>query len=203
MGLTGRRFLQHRGAIFLGCAIFLWLVGVATGGWFIWQYTHSAGPAAKTGLRWPAESKLIRSITSPTLLMFVHPKCPCTNASLVELARIYARCVKKPKVIVAFYSPKDLGRGWAVNGKWNLAARIPHANLVLDTDGVEMHRHGARTSGQSFVYSADGTLVFQGGITGSRGHEGDNTGMSRAISAIEGSGRSGNSTVFGCLLEKN
>ena len=38
-------------------------------------------------------------------------------------------------------------------------------------------RFGAETSGQTLLYDRDGRLLFSGGTTGSRGHDGDNAGF--------------------------
>lgn len=74
-------------------------------------------------------------------------------------------------------------------------------NVVNDGDGVEAKRFGAFTSGQALLYDAQGQLRFSGGITDSRGHEGDNAGR-EAIEAIL-AGKTATTTltdVFGCGL---
>jgi hypothetical protein len=42
--------------------------------------------------------------------------------------------------------------------------------------------------------------VFRGGITGSRGHEGDNAGESAIIGLTQGRDPQGGTQVFGCAL---
>ena len=59
----------------------------------------------------------------------------------------------------------------------------------------------ASTSGQTLLFDRDGDLIFSGGITGGRGHSGDNAGRDAIVSLVE----SGESTldetpVFGCSL---
>ena len=48
--------------------------------------------------------------------------------------------------------------------------------MLRDDDGAEARRFGAETSGQTLLYDARGALAFSGGITGARGHAGDNAG---------------------------
>jgi hypothetical protein len=80
--------------------------------------------------------------------------------------------------------------------------------VVADTDGADARRFGAIASGQTMLYGSDGRLQFTGGITGSRGHEGDNAGVDAIEAALQGdrSGLDGDRTartstfVFGCLL---
>jgi hypothetical protein len=40
-----------------------------------------------------------------------------------------------------------------------------------------LSRYGAQTSGQAYLYNRGGDLVFSGGLTESRGTEGDSVGM--------------------------
>lgn len=53
----------------------------------------------------------------------------------------------------------------------------------------------------SMLYGADGRLLFSGGITGSRGHSGDNEGRRAIVSLLTGEGAYKSDTpVFGCSL---
>jgi hypothetical protein len=76
--------------------------------------------------------------------------------------------------------------------------------MVRDRGGVEAKRFGARTSGEVLLYSAVGRLLFFGGITGSRGHEGDNYGLTSLASFLTAtpseSAVTAGSPVFGCAL---
>jgi hypothetical protein len=57
-----------------------------------------------------------------------------------------------------------------------MARAIPGAHLLEDPGGVESIRFGATTSGQVVAYDPTGRLVFTGGLTASRGHEGESDG---------------------------
>jgi hypothetical protein len=70
-----------------------------------------------------------------------------------------------------------------------------------DDAGREARRFNADTSGQTALYGRDGTLLFQGGITISRGHSGDNPGRSALEALLENRLSNPNRTlVFGCAL---
>jgi hypothetical protein len=75
---------------------------------------------------------------------------------------------------------------------------------MRDDGGVEARRFGVKTSGTVLLYSALGRLLFHGGITGSRGHEGDNYGITRLAAALRGGAGDTAvpvvSRVFGCAL---
>jgi hypothetical protein len=73
--------------------------------------------------------------------------------------------------------------------------------VIFDQDAVEAKRFGAATSGQVMLYTASGDLAFRGGITGLRGHPGDNVGRQRLWAALEGRPPDRcDSLVFGCAL---
>jgi hypothetical protein len=51
------------------------------------------------------------------------------------------------------------------------------------------------------LYGIDGRLLFAGGITSSRGHQGDNAGLDRVLSLVRGGkAERSESSVFGCGL---
>jgi hypothetical protein len=73
--------------------------------------------------------------------------------------------------------------------------------VLSDVDGVAASRLGAETSGHTFLFAADGRLLFSGGITESRGHAGDNAGESAIVSLLNNNHAQRNQTfVFGCAL---
>jgi hypothetical protein len=82
---------------------------------------------------------------------------------------------------------------------WHAAENIPGVRVVRD-DGTEARRFGARVSGQVLAYSGGGRLAFNGGITGSRGHEGDNAGRSAVEAMLGGRPHAATAFAFGCLL---
>jgi len=90
---------------------------------------------------------------------------------------------------------------WMKTDLWGNASRIPGATVTRDDNGEEAKRFHAATSGQTILYDADGKLLFSGGITGGRGHSGENAGRS-AIMALLADGRSHcrETFVYGCSL---
>ncbi|MDP1922800.1 MAG: RedB protein [Myxococcales bacterium] len=173
----------------------IWLVQLT-------RYKATPGPSASTPALWPAQSTLSLSTEVPTLVMFTHPKCPCTAASLAELRVALSSALGKVKPVVAFASPDD-GPEWKVSGFRGSAASIPGVELAEDPGRLEAHRFGALTSGHVVLYGADGRLRFSGGITPSRGHGGDNPGRRRLAAILENPALVAASTpVFGCELDE-
>jgi hypothetical protein len=134
--------------------------------------------------------------------MTVHPQCACTSATLAELARVVARAPGETRVYVLAVIPKaPADSDWQHSSLLARAREIPGVQVVNDIDGVEARRFGGQTSGYTSVYSADGQLLFCGGITASRGHEGDNPGEDAVIQAVSGQHPGLRQTpVFGCSL---
>src|SRR4051812_15090084 len=69
-------------------ALGLWVAGLAIGFRAIVVYELKAGPAANAPTRWTADGMLPFDGTHSNLVMFAQPKCPCTRASIAQLAVI-------------------------------------------------------------------------------------------------------------------
>ena len=173
------------------------------GGGLGYLVSHSSAPGTPGAppRKWPAGSAMQPSGERPTLLMFIHPRCPCTQASLEELARILAHCKGLADVYAVFVRPPRVGNGWERAGNWRTAAAIPEVHMVVDENGAEARRFGATTSGHVQLYDAEGDLQFSGGITGARSHAGDNAGADAVQSWLRrGIVDRRETFVFGCPL---
>jgi hypothetical protein len=93
-----------------------------------------------------------------------------------ELSRIATRCADLVDIHVVLYAPSDVSPEWSETDLWRSATNIPHVRVSSDKGGVVCERFCVETSGHVLLYDADGQVVFSGGITGSRGHAGDNNG---------------------------
>jgi hypothetical protein len=177
--------------------VVLWAAAVLVGGALLVRYKSRPGDAGRAPDRWPAGSAIARDAGRPTLLMFVHPDCPCSRASLRELATLAARRVDRQSIRIVVDRSSGSGDEEAVRG---LAARVMGAEVLTD-DGREADRFGARTSGLVLAYDAAGALLFRGGITASRGHEGDSLGRGRLLALLDGRPTDRrDAPVFGCAL---
>ena len=185
------------------CAI-LWL-SLAIGG-VVYLAHYKNTPAEKNSsypVIFPSESRIERHSEIPTLIFFAHPKCPCTRASLRELARLMADADGKLQAVVVFIKPQGEGEEWTKTDLRASSEMIPNVRVVIDEGERETRIFNAETSGLTLLYDLNGILRFGGGITASRGHEGDNAGR-RAIFEIvtrETDNRA-ETFVFGCSLYK-
>ncbi len=132
--------------------------------------------------------------------MLLHPQCVCSEATVAELGRLVARTQNAADIHLLFLNPSGVSDDWTHAELWRTASKIPGVHVVQDDGGVEARRFGAATSGQTLLYDKGGRLRFSGGITASRGHEGDNAGRTAVESILlKDSGRSSTPT-FGCAL---
>jgi len=192
-GVGGRRVWSGAFAV--------WICGVSAGALLMTGLSSTPGPDAKAPARWPAQSAIVLSRTNSTLVMFAHPYCTCTEASVTELERLMARTQGRINAHVLFLKPAELPAGGIDSALWRRASGIPGVTVQMDTEGAEARRFGSATSGETMVYGADGHLLFHGGITLSRGHKGENHGFS-AIVALSKTRpvRMAQTPVFGCSL---
>jgi hypothetical protein len=194
------RQLRQRG--FLTAGAVLWLTGIAGGYKTMWEFQRKAGEAAIAPTMWPDGSRLARSTDGPTLVVFAHPRCPCTRATITELRELLgSRPGRIARAYVLVLKPREFPEGWEKTDIWRNAASIRGVTVISDVDGIEAARLGARTSGQTLLYDASGTLLFSGGITKLRGEAGDNVGVRRVSALIAGESVDRNtSEVFGCAI---
>ena len=184
----------------LHTVLVLWLVVVVTAFGALAAYSRTPGPARAHAATGRVNSGLVRPRES-TLLMFLHPRCPCSRASLEQFNRILAKSQATPHASIIFVRPKGMPEGWERSDLWDAANKIPGVEVHVDVDGVEARRFGATTSGAVVLIDPSGKVSFQGGITNERAHAGDNPGADAVLTALR-TGRSPttNTGVFGCAL---
>lgn len=150
---------------------------------------------------WPSGSALELATGKMNLVMFIHPKCPCTNASLSELAVLMTRCSPNVNAYAVFLKPDGVEENWEKTSYWRRASEIQGVKVFSDDGARESRRFKATTSGETLLFGGDGKLLFVGGITGSRGHEGDNQGLDSIVAIVkDGDQRCPKTGVFGCSL---
>ena len=167
------------------------------------RYENRPGPDCAAPTYWPAESALVAPTNKPSLVTFIHPQCPCSRASLGELAQLMGQTEGRVKATVLLLDGNEDGSALeaAAGSAWWQAAAISGVEVRVDRGGEEARKFGTITSGRVLLYGADRRLLFAGGITSSRGHAGDNTGREAVQALIMGTApRTAATPVFGCPL---
>jgi hypothetical protein len=181
--------------------VIVWLLAVGVGLRLILGYENSPGSSGTSPSEWPPDSQILLRPGVPTLVMMIHPHCPCSRASIGELALLMVEGQGRLNANVVFVRPKDFPEDWEKTDLWSSVAIIPGVKVSVDDGGIEARRFGSQTSGQVMVYDAHGELLFSGGITASRGHSGDNEGRSAIVSLLtHGEIGKRETPVFGCPL---
>lgn len=191
--LLGRRW-------FLGALLLSWFALAIGGMVAIWQYETTAGPASEPPRHWPSNTNLQRTSRDRTLVLFAHPKCPCTRASLAAISAI-AREYSAVATHVVFFRPTIADDSWQDSELCRTAMANPALQVTFDAEGREMQCFGVRTSGHAVLYSSGGTLEFTGGVTSARGQTGDSIGRRTLVEVLAGSAvKQPSAPVFGCPL---
>jgi hypothetical protein len=203
---TGQRPpLRYSKWILAGGAI--WLLIIIAGMALVLIHSNSPGTTGMVPVRWPVASKISFDGRQPLLVMFAHPQCPCTRASLGELEQLMSDCQGRLAAQVWIIKPAGVAAGWTNSDLWQSASKIPGVTVHWDEGDVEAQRFHAETSGQTMLYGRDGRLLFQGGLTIARGHYGDSPGLLAMESLLEHKNSSAvndsatlTAPVYGCPL---
>ena len=99
--------------------------------------------------------------------------------------------------------PDASASDWREGELWRRAGEIPGVQVHVDVRGEGARRFGALTSGHTVVYDPEGTLVFSGGLTATRGEPEEGAGA-RAVLALARSvmPERSRTEVYGCGLRE-
>lgn len=179
----------------------LWGSAVLTGVSWLLDYGTQAAGSSPAPLHWPGASAIHRPAGRPGLLLFLHPKCPCSRAAIAELETIVTHARERLAVTVVLLNPSGAPADWVSAALLDRLGAIPGLSLHQDFAGTEASRFGAEASGHVIAYDSRGRLAFNGGITGFRGHVGDNDGRQAVIALATGKPvPQKQAPVFGCSL---
>jgi hypothetical protein len=195
-----KRYLEGSKALPFAAGI-LWIAAVGVGMWSLMAFDTTPGGSGLTSATWPSETRIAFQPGRPNLVMFAHPNCPCTRATLGELSEIMVRSQGLISARVLFYQPTKRPAGWDKDDLSGLVRALPQVAVLDDIDGMEAARFGATTSGYTLLYDVYGKLRFRGGITRARGQAGASAGRQIILSLLNQTQVTERETpVFGCAL---
>ncbi len=163
-----------------------------------WMHSYSIRPGELQGA--PTNFKLAKAPKGKCFL-FVHPKCPCSVATLENWTAIHRAApdvMYQLVIVLPTGTQPDFSNGaaleWSKQNRW--------AQLRLDRNGVFAHQMHAKTSGEVLYYDSQGDLEFMGGITRARSSPGDSTAARTLVDCIAHSAEKsiGINPVYGCSL---
>lgn len=169
--------------------------GASAGVW-AWTVAYGTTTAQPAASAFANPAPIVGGSSSPTeqptLYLFLHPRCPCTRATITQLDRVLTASglekAELPEVVVVATIPSSAGENddaWRKSETLRMALELPNATVQYDAGGVKARHFGAWASGSVALYAADGRLLFAGGVTISRGHEGDCLGAEQLLQQIK------------------
>ena len=132
-----------------------------------------------------------------TLVMVLHPKCPCSVSSLRALREVMVRY--KDTFACEVCIAGDRTTSDSENEK--LAATIPGAKVEWITPKAAVERFGAHTSGQTYIFEKSGKLAYSGGLTPGRAVDNPRFALEIVEGVLHHEPVATGSSVFGCPLE--
>lgn len=194
--------MVHLRNIPLSLFVLCWLLLAAGGVAALADYAARPGSAGNPPQVWPEQIAILRTANRPTLVMMIHPECPCSRASLGELERILGHYPGKLDVHLLM-ADSETRPEWRESDLWRRVRALSGVSITSDHSEQLFRIFDSYTSGHVLLYGAGGKLVFSGGITASRGHEGMNAGRQIVESYLEGIPEVGHEApVFGCNLPR-
>ena len=182
-------------------ALAFWGILLVAGTISLAAYSNRPGIDGATISNWPDETDMVLRDDSLTLVLFLHPKCPCSVATVRELERTLGSNFKSVDLQIGLYCPPSKPDDWTETSLKKLAERIAPGATFVDRSAEEADRFGVSTSGHLLAFSTSGKCLFSGGVTGSRGHEGENRGSLELRKITHGEQRPFfKQPVFGCPL---
>jgi hypothetical protein len=176
-----------------------WALSVALGFVVLERYERTPGETVVSHGRWPEESSLVRDAARLNVIAFIHPRCPCSRATIDELGWMSDRYGPQIRLTVVAVRPSGVSAEWSRSEVIAKAGAIP-GTVVREDDGREARRFGAKTSGQVLVFDRSGALLFSGGVTPARGRAGPSAVRDVVSGVIERAEPVEPGEVFGCAL---
>lgn len=185
--------------------VLLWAVLVFFGYASMVFYSTATAKCLVTVGQFPPVSAISKS-SGLTLIVFLHPQCPCSMATVSELKGLLAQrnsaCNLRVYAVVS--KPSGCSQAFVRGAVLDSLAQVKNVQVLIDDDDVESQRFGAKASGHTLLFDSAGKCLFSGGMTAARGEVGANAGVDALRQYIAGGRDLLNKTpVFGCSLESS
>lgn len=193
--------MSPRKFIVLSLGVIVWVAGAVSGFVALQRYAAAEGAAEEPSLDAATFVAEHRRPGRALIVMAVHPRCPCTNASLGELTDLMARAGDKLDAILLEYEPVDRPADWPRSSSARKFAGRPSV-VIADRGGRMAAAIGAHTSGHVIFADTSGSIRFHGGITVARGHRGLSPAQSAILDVVKGAEPVlATAPVYGCSLD--
>lgn len=191
-------------AAIIGGAIAVWVLALGVGTHQLLMFSSTPAVVSAGLERWPDSLVTSAPGAKPLLVMFLHPHCACSRASISELAVVMAAARGALDGRVYLLRISGAEEGWEQTDLLRSVRRVPGVEAIIDVDGLAARDLRATVSGETSLYAVDGRRVFHGGLTAARGHEGDNAGSRSVLAWLANPIQPPRTTpVYGCYLHES
>ena len=190
--------------------LFFWIVTSLYGIYFSINYSSTPGESSKWSEPWPEQSQLKFEPDKFNFVVFLHPECDCSKATLNQIEEIVKDAgSEKIHYLAVFLLPEKMRIAWGESDLLKRTRGIKNLQIYID-DQKEFQRFGVKTSGQTLIFGPSKDLLFSGGLTVARGHIGVSMGQDFVLSLFKGRDLAKNkidkkinlTPVFGCQTEE-
>ena len=194
--------MAHISKVGIPLCLTIWFAGALVGFNQLDGYANTPGLKGKNANVWPRGTILNPDLKKPTFVMFLHPHCPCSGASVHSLFDVMRENGSRAKYYVVFVRPRGVAPQWEQSETYKKCKQNAEITTIVDDGGIEAAKFGALTSGQTYIYCSKLELTFSGGITSARGMEEVGPERQLIVKALNGqNARAQHSAVFGCSLQ--
>jgi hypothetical protein len=188
--------------VWLWIALSLAWCACAIPGWgALLQHAYQPAATEEGVAGWPAGAHPQPPWSGCRVVVFAHPFCPCTRATLNKLNESLRRIPGATFVQVVFVTAGLSAADVSESPLLATARRLSGVDVQLDETGNEAQRFGAKISGEVLAFDGRGRRLFHGGLTSARGHEGESASQQQLERILCGtSGESYTAPVYGCSL---
>src|SRR3954451_6256682 len=110
----------------------VWTLCAAIGTASMIRYEFTPGIRRPAPSDWPTGAETKLDAARPTLLLFLHPQCPCSRATLAEMQRLLADCGWQFALHIFFVQPAGADDDWENTHVCRAARQIPGALIHCD-----------------------------------------------------------------------
>src|ERR1700752_4188286 len=105
-------------------AFAVWIGMIAAGFGWLARYELRPGEVGDVSPRWPAASHMERDAGRGKLVMFLHPHCPCSPASFLELNELRSESAENLQARLVLCKPAGVPAGWEQTSLWKQAIAL-------------------------------------------------------------------------------
>jgi hypothetical protein len=176
----------------------IWLIATTYAYSVMMRFDTRPGMAGNPPLRWPATSQVKLAKAQRTLLVFLHPKCSCSRASISQLQNLQKRLPGKFHTELVLWQPLNPSPSWNQLYRTDMG-ELTGTQVITDPGGRAAALFDVHTSGYVLLYGAGGDLQYAGGLTLARAFDLEGPGIVAMEQIMAGSKTTAaHRPVYGC-----